>query len=140
LAASFISIAAYWHSTSFRCDAGFARDRSIADYGEPSARQMMGSRLVFVRCRVWFLAVHMRHHLGEVAHIDQRAADGTVSEMLGLRPVQIVHIDASVARQLLRSFDVRLKSLGKIRRSGLIGSIADRAWCSGSAAGTGARA
>jgi hypothetical protein len=99
----------------------------------------MGSRLVFVRCRAWFLAVHMRDHLDEVAHVDQLAADGTVSKMLDLRPIRIVHVEASVARQLLRAFDVRLKSLGKIRRGGLIGLIADRAWRSGSAAGTGAR-
>ena len=84
------------------------------------------------------MAVHMRDHLDEVALVNQLAADRAVSEMVDLRPVQIIHVDASVARQLLRVFDVRLKSLGKIRRGGLIGLIADWAGLSGAAAGAGA--
>ena len=55
----------------------------------------------------------MRDHLDEVALVNQLAADRAVSEMVDLLPVQIIHVDASVARQLLRAFDVRLKSLGK---------------------------
>ena len=79
------------------CYAEFGRYRAIADFRERSARQIMDSRRVFIRFPAWFLAVHMRHHPGEVAHVNQFAAHRTVSEMLDLRPVRIIHVDASVA-------------------------------------------
>jgi hypothetical protein len=32
-------------------------------------------------------AVHVRHHLGQVSHVDQRAADIAIAEVLDLRPL-----------------------------------------------------
>jgi hypothetical protein len=34
----------------------------------------------------WHLAVHVSHHLAQVAHVDEGAADRAVAEMLDLGP------------------------------------------------------
>jgi hypothetical protein len=54
------------------------------------------------RIQLDFVIVNVRHHLAEVAQVDQRAAGQAVAEMLDLRPVGIVDITAGLARYFNR--------------------------------------
>ena len=73
---------------------------------------MAGERFALLKIRVRLVrqidrlgAVHMRHHLSQVSHVDQRAADGTVPEVLQLGPLGVLTVGAGVA------WDVRHQKL-----------------------------
>jgi hypothetical protein len=44
-------------------------------------------------------AVHVRHHLGQVSHVDQRAADIAIAEVLDLGPLGALAADAGASFQ-----------------------------------------
>jgi hypothetical protein len=38
--------------------------------------------------------MHVRRHLGQVSHVDQRAADIAIAEVFDLGPVRVLAVDA----------------------------------------------
>jgi hypothetical protein len=46
-------------------------------------------------------AVHVRHHLGQVSHVNQRAADIAITEVLDLGPVGVLPAMGTKSREVI---------------------------------------